>query len=127
MLYRDDEELSLAPKVVKTLAVLVVQAGTIISKDGLIERVWDDSIVEESNLTQYLYLLRKTLHPCRMVVRESKVSPGATAAPAETFSSYSCNRSDPVFADLPFHRNAPAACGANGTAFVQKQTPNGKR
>jgi Tol biopolymer transport system component/DNA-binding winged helix-turn-helix (wHTH) protein len=61
MLYRDDEELSLAPKVVKTLAVLVVQAGTIISKDELIERVWDDSIVEESNLTQYLYLLRKTL------------------------------------------------------------------
>lgn len=61
MLYRDGEEIHLAPKIVKTLAVLVENAGTIISKDDLIERIWDDSIVEEANLTQYLYLLRKTL------------------------------------------------------------------
>ena len=61
MLYRDDAEVLIPAKVAKTLAVLVESAGTILSKDELIERVWDDSIVEESNLTQYLYLLRKTL------------------------------------------------------------------
>jgi len=61
MLYRDDAEGLIPAKVAKTLAVLVESAGTILSKDELIERVWDDSIVEESNLTQYLYLLRKTL------------------------------------------------------------------
>ena len=61
MLYRDGEEVLIAAKIAKTLTVLVEHAGTIISKDELIEKVWDDSIVEESNLTQYLYLLRKVL------------------------------------------------------------------
>lgn len=61
MLYRDGSEVSIPPKVAKTLSVLVESAGTIITKDEVIERVWDDSIVEESNLTQYLYLLRKVL------------------------------------------------------------------
>lgn len=61
MLYRDGEAISLPRKVVKTLAVLVETRGAIISKDDLIDRVWEDSIVEEANLTQHLYLLRKTL------------------------------------------------------------------
>ena len=61
MLYRDDAEVSLPPKVVKTLAVLVQNGGEIISKDDLIEQVWTDTIVEEANLTQHLYLLRRTL------------------------------------------------------------------
>jgi DNA-binding winged helix-turn-helix (wHTH) protein len=61
MLYRGDAEITLPPKVIKTLAVLVENHGTILSKDELMEKVWADSIVEESNLSQYLYLLRKTL------------------------------------------------------------------
>lgn len=61
MLYSGESEIALPPKVVKTLAVLVESRGEILSKDELIEAVWNDSIVEESNLSQYLYLLRKTL------------------------------------------------------------------
>ena len=61
MLYGGDRELALPPKVIKTLVVLVEQRGEIISKADLIEAVWSGSIVEESNLSQYLYLLRKTL------------------------------------------------------------------
>jgi DNA-binding winged helix-turn-helix (wHTH) protein/Tol biopolymer transport system component len=61
MLYRADEAIPLPPKVIKTLAVLVENSGQILSKDELMERVWSDSVVEESNLSQYLYLLRKTL------------------------------------------------------------------
>lgn len=61
MLYRDETEISLPPKVIKTLAVLVKNGVEIMSKDELIGQVWEDSIVEESNLSQYLYLLRKTL------------------------------------------------------------------
>ena len=48
MLYRDGKELGLAPKVVKTLAVLVEEAGDIVTKEDLINRVWEDSIVEDS-------------------------------------------------------------------------------
>ena len=61
MLYRDKTEIQLPPKVIKTLAVLVENSGEILSKDDLMNRVWEDSVVEESNLSQYLYLLRKTL------------------------------------------------------------------
>jgi predicted ATPase/DNA-binding winged helix-turn-helix (wHTH) protein/Tol biopolymer transport system component len=61
MLYRDGTEVTLAPKIVKTLAVLIENRGSILSKDELIDKVWDDSIVEESNLSQNLYILRKTL------------------------------------------------------------------
>ena len=61
MLYRDEVEITLPPKVVKTLAVLIENRGTILSKDELIDKVWADSIVEESNLSQNLYILRKSL------------------------------------------------------------------
>src|SRR5436305_1178859 len=61
MLYRGETEIPLPPKVIRTLAVLVEKRGSIIKKDDLITEVWNDSIVEESNLSQNLYLLRKTL------------------------------------------------------------------
>src|ERR1043165_5832380 len=61
MLYKGSAEISLPPKVIKTLTVLVENAGQVLSKDELMEKVWEDSIVEEANLSQYLYLLRKTL------------------------------------------------------------------
>jgi Tol biopolymer transport system component/DNA-binding winged helix-turn-helix (wHTH) protein len=61
MLYREGESVTLPPKVIKTLAVLVENRGSILSKDELMESVWEDSIVEEANLSQNLYLLRKTL------------------------------------------------------------------
>jgi Tol biopolymer transport system component/DNA-binding winged helix-turn-helix (wHTH) protein len=61
MLYRGELPTALPPKAVETLLVLVNCRGEIVGKDELIEAVWRDSIVEDSNLTQYLYLIRKTL------------------------------------------------------------------
>ncbi len=61
MLYRGEREIPLPPKVIKTLVALVESHDEILPKEELIERVWDDSVVEESNLSQHLYLLRKTL------------------------------------------------------------------
>lgn len=61
LLYRDGQEISLAPKVVETLLVLVENAGKIVTKDELMNKVWTDSIVEESNLSQNLFRLRKAL------------------------------------------------------------------
>lgn len=61
MLYRDGEMVNLAPKVVETLLALVERGGEIVSKDEMMNRLWKDSFVEESNLTQNIYLLRKTL------------------------------------------------------------------
>ena len=61
MLYEKDEEIPLAPKAVETLLALVERRGEILSKDELMKTIWTDSIVEESNLAQYLHLLRKIL------------------------------------------------------------------
>ena len=61
MLYRRDAEIPIAPKAVETLLVLIERRGRIVSKEELLEAVWPNSVVEESNLFLYLSLLRKTL------------------------------------------------------------------
>jgi len=61
MLYRDEAEVTLPPKAIETLAILVENHGEIVSKADLIESVWKDAFVEDSNLSHYLYLLRKAL------------------------------------------------------------------
>ncbi len=61
MLYHLGREVSLVPKAVEVLLVLVENQGKIISKNELIEAVWPDTVVEESNLSLYLHILRKTL------------------------------------------------------------------
>lgn len=61
ILRRASEEISLTPKAVETLLALVERRGEIIGKDELMEKIWSDAVVEESNLSQYLHILRKTL------------------------------------------------------------------
>jgi TolB-like protein/Tfp pilus assembly protein PilF len=61
MLYKDEKPISLAPKVIETLVALVERSGEVVSKNELMNRLWADSFVEESNLTQNIYLLRRTL------------------------------------------------------------------
>lgn len=55
------EIVALPNKAFEVLRVLVQHAGRSISKDELFEEVWKDSIVEESNLSQTIFLLRKAL------------------------------------------------------------------
>ena len=61
MLYRDEEAVPLAPKVVETLLALIERRGEIVSKREMMNRLWVDSFVADANLTQNVYLLRKTL------------------------------------------------------------------
>ena len=61
LLFRDGQPLSLAPKAVETLIALVQHGGQLLKKDDLIRIVWSDRVVDESNLSQNIYLLRKTL------------------------------------------------------------------
>ena len=61
MLYKEKKPITLAPKVIETLLALVERSGEVVSKDEMMDRLWHDSFVEESNLTQNIYLLRKTL------------------------------------------------------------------
>ncbi len=61
LLYRSSEQLMLTPKAVETLVALVENHGNVISKGELMEKIWAGTAVEESNLAQYLHILRKTL------------------------------------------------------------------
>jgi DNA-binding winged helix-turn-helix (wHTH) protein/TolB-like protein/tetratricopeptide (TPR) repeat protein len=61
MLYHRGTEIAMVPKAIETLLALIERRGKIVSKDELLEAVWPDTVVEESNLFLYLSLLRKTL------------------------------------------------------------------
>lgn len=61
LLYRSGEQLMLTPKAVETLIALIESRGEVIGKEELMQMIWADTIVEESNLAQYLHILRKTL------------------------------------------------------------------
>lgn len=61
LLLRDARPISLSPKVFETLLVLVEHGGHVLCKDELMKRLWPDSFVEESSLTQNISLLRKAL------------------------------------------------------------------
>ncbi|MFN6964315.1 MAG: winged helix-turn-helix domain-containing tetratricopeptide repeat protein [Pyrinomonadaceae bacterium] len=60
MWYRD-EPVSLALKEVELLSALTEHPGEVVGKDDLMEKLWADSFVDESNLARHIYILRKTL------------------------------------------------------------------
>jgi eukaryotic-like serine/threonine-protein kinase len=59
--FREGRPVSLPPKVFDTLAVLVQRSGRVVSKEELMRAVWPDTFVEESNLTQNIFVLRRAL------------------------------------------------------------------
>ncbi len=60
-LLRDGEIVPLKAKAVDTLLLLIENNGDIVEKDDLMQALWPDSFVEEANLTQNIYTLRKAL------------------------------------------------------------------
>jgi TolB-like protein/DNA-binding winged helix-turn-helix (wHTH) protein/Flp pilus assembly protein TadD len=60
-LRRGGTTLPLTPKAFDVLLVLIQNAGKVVSKDELMKAVWRDSFVEESNLTQTIFMVRKAL------------------------------------------------------------------
>ena len=60
-LLKDGEPLPVTPKAVEILLLLAQNSGRIVEKDELMAAIWPDTVVEESNLTQTVYVLRKIL------------------------------------------------------------------
>src|SRR5574341_2591241 len=61
MLTRGDDVLSLTPKALDTLLALVENSRHVVAKEELMNRVWPDIYVEETNLAQHISMLRKVL------------------------------------------------------------------
>lgn len=60
-LWRGGAPVALAPKVMETLCLLVENHGRLLPKEDLLNRLWADTFVEERNLTQNIFTLRKAL------------------------------------------------------------------
>ena len=61
VLRRGVETVPLTRKAFDALFLLVQNAGKTVTKDELMEAVWPDTYVEESNLTQTIFMVRKAL------------------------------------------------------------------
>ena len=57
----DGDSVSLTNKAFNVLSLLVENSGKLVTKDVLMAKVWEDSFVEEANLTQTISVLRKIL------------------------------------------------------------------
>ncbi len=60
-LWRGSELIGIAPKILETLILLVERRGEIVSRDELLEKVWQASFVEEGNINYTISQLRKIL------------------------------------------------------------------
>ena len=61
LLLRDGESVSLTPKAFDLLLVLVENRGHLLEKGELMRRLWPETFVEETNLSNNISLLRKVL------------------------------------------------------------------
>lgn len=61
LLLRDEDPVALTPKAFEILVALVRRAGRLADKEDLLKEVWPDSFVEESNLTQNIFAIRRVL------------------------------------------------------------------
>src|SRR5262245_31331734 len=61
ILERDGRPIALKPKTFDTLVLLVENPGHLLTKEELLAALWPDTFVEESNLAQHVFLLRKAL------------------------------------------------------------------
>jgi DNA-binding winged helix-turn-helix (wHTH) protein/tetratricopeptide (TPR) repeat protein len=61
VLFCDNRPVAVTPKAFETLLVLVRRNRELVTKEELIHAVWPDSFVEEANLSQHIFMLRKAL------------------------------------------------------------------
>ncbi|HEY6388629.1 MAG TPA: winged helix-turn-helix domain-containing protein, partial [Candidatus Acidoferrum sp.] len=61
VLLREDQHVPITPKAFETLLILVRHSREDVSKDELMNALWPDAFVEEANLSQNIFMLRKAL------------------------------------------------------------------
>ena len=58
---REGQPVAVTPKAFETLLVLVRRSREVVTKEELLKAIWPDSFVEEANLSQNIFMLRKAL------------------------------------------------------------------
>lgn len=62
-LFRDGRLVALSGKAFELLNVFLDSGGRVLTREQLYKRLWGDGIVEEANLSQAVYLLRRAVEP----------------------------------------------------------------
>lgn len=62
LLFCDGRSVPISPKLRDTLILLIENAGHVVEKDEMIERLWPETFVEESSLSQNIFQLRRLLN-----------------------------------------------------------------
>jgi DNA-binding winged helix-turn-helix (wHTH) protein/tetratricopeptide (TPR) repeat protein len=75
-LRRDGKKIALPPKAIDLLLYLVQNPLRPLTKEELLRAVWPDSFVEEGNLSQNIFLLRKAITPKQKDFRYIVTLPG---------------------------------------------------
>jgi eukaryotic-like serine/threonine-protein kinase len=57
----ENQPVAVTPKAFETLLALIRRSREVVTKDELMQAVWPDAFVEEANLSQNIFLLRKAL------------------------------------------------------------------
>ncbi len=84
--------LALTPKAVQALELLIRNAGRVVSRTEMVETLWPDSFVEESNLTVTISMLRRALgdNENETIFIETVPRRGYRFVPAVGISSSGC-------------------------------------
>ncbi|HET6977404.1 MAG TPA: winged helix-turn-helix domain-containing protein [Pyrinomonadaceae bacterium] len=61
VLLREGRVVPLPAKALRTLLMLVLSGGHLVEKDALMKEVWPEEFVEEANLAQHIFILRRAL------------------------------------------------------------------
>ena len=77
LLTRAGRGVPLTPKAFETLLVLLRSGGRLLTKDEMLSEVWPDTFVEEGNLAQNIFLLRRALGEAKSEHRFIVTVPGA--------------------------------------------------
>jgi Tol biopolymer transport system component/DNA-binding winged helix-turn-helix (wHTH) protein len=136
VLRKAGEPVALPPKVFETLRILVERHGRIISKTEMMDGVWADAFVEESNLTQNIYTLRRILgadetgaHFIETVPRRGYrfVAPVFVRADSQTTAGFDPHHLEDRDAAYQVERDAEVDAGATGPPPAKKIENRGRR
>jgi DNA-binding winged helix-turn-helix (wHTH) protein/TolB-like protein/Tfp pilus assembly protein PilF len=75
-LSRAGQAIALNPRTFDLLAYLVQNAQRLVTRDELLNALWPESFVDDSNLSQHVFLLRKALNESRETARIIRTVPG---------------------------------------------------
>ncbi len=112
--FQNESCLSIPPKAVEVLIVLLNNVGETVTRTTLLNTVWPDTVVEDANLSQYIYLLRKALTKDRRsviitaagrgyrLVEDVRVTSGVAPHETPIRAISTAQLSEPVLSILPF-------------------------